>query len=360
VQADNGFQLWSDTYDRRLDNVFQIQEDIARSVVDALRINLLGEAPTVRTADPAAYQLFLEGQYLKRQISRDSLHRAIEAFEQSVAIDPSYAPAWAEMADTYMWIGGSERHPRDFVTERSDEAVQAAIRNDPDYAYAYYVRGIFHCFRTLQFQACLDDFEHALELEPDNPVLVAAIGKGAYLTGDFDKAIAQYQKALAMDPVFPEFHWFLGRTYLSAGRFDEAEATFRKLLDLSPDSYGNADLWEVLYLKGELEAALALSTDSFRRSVTHYALGNREASDDALAELTEFGSWYQVARVFGYRGDADRTFEWLERVMEDPDHLPAWILVENAFRSVHDDERWLELMERLDLTEYWLAMAPAQ
>ena len=121
---------------------------------------------------------------------------AIEAFEQSVVIDPSYAPAWAEMADTYMWIGGSERHPRDFVTERSDEAVQAAIRNDPDYAYAYYVRGIFHCFRTLQFQACLDDFEHALELEPDNPVLVAAIGKGAYLTGDFDKAIRDFDQAV--------------------------------------------------------------------------------------------------------------------------------------------------------------------
>jgi hypothetical protein len=76
--------------------------------------------------------------------------------------------------------------------------------------------------------------------------------------------------------------------------------------------------------------------------------------------LIESDSRYQVARVFGYRGDADRTFEWLERVMEDPDLLPAWILVENAFRSVHDDERWLELMGRLDLTEYWQAMARAQ
>jgi TolB-like protein len=359
VRADNGYQLWSETYDRQLDNVFQIQEDIAVAVVEALRINLLGEAPRVRTADPAAYQLFLEGQYLKRQITRDSLHRAVEAFERSVAIDPTYAPAWAELADTYMWIGGSERYPRAEITKRSDEAVQAAIRNDPDYAYAYYVRGIFHCFRTLQFREGLEDFRRALELEPDNPVLIAAIGKGALLTGDFDQAIAQYRKALAMDPVFPEFHWFLGKAYLSANRFDEAESTFRKLIALSPDSYGTGDLWETRFLKGELEAALALAESSFSRSVTLFALGDLEASDDALAELSEDGSAWAMARAYGYRGDADRTFEWLERVLEDPSFVPAFILSDNAFQGVHGDERWPQLMEQLGLTEYWLAMSQA-
>jgi TolB-like protein len=106
IQADNGYHLWSETYDRQLDNVFQIQEDIASAVVDALRITLLGEAPKTRKTDPAAYQLFLEGQYLKRQISMDSLNRAIQAFKQAVEIDPAYVPAWAELADTYLWGGG--------------------------------------------------------------------------------------------------------------------------------------------------------------------------------------------------------------------------------------------------------------
>lgn len=359
IQADNGYQLWSETYDRQLDNVFQIQEDIAEAVVDALRINLLGEAPRVRTADPEAYQLFLEGQYLKRQISNDALHRAVEAFEKSVDIDPSYAPAWAELADTYMWIGASERYPRAYITQRADEAVQAAIKNDRDYAYAYYVRGIFHFFRKLQFREGLEDFRHALELEPDNPVLVAAIGKGALLTGDFDQAIAQYHQALAMDPVFPEFHWFLGRAYMSANRFDDAESTIRKLITLSPDSSGNSDLWEVLFLQGELEAALALSESSFSRAVTHFALGNRQASDEALAELVESGSAWALARAYGYRGDADKTFEWLERQLEDPSWVPVFILAENAFQGIHSDERWPLLMERLGLTEYWLAMTQA-
>ena len=100
--------LWSETYDRQLDNVFDIQEEIAIAVVDALKITLLGEAPKTRKTDPVAYQLFLEGQYLKRQISNDSLHQAIEAFKQAVEIDPAYVPAWAELADTYIWGGGSD------------------------------------------------------------------------------------------------------------------------------------------------------------------------------------------------------------------------------------------------------------
>ena len=89
IRADNGYHLWSETYDRQFDNVFQIQEDIASAVVDALRITLLGEVPKTRKTDPAAYQLFLEGQYLKRQISNDSLNRAIDAFKQAVEIDPA-------------------------------------------------------------------------------------------------------------------------------------------------------------------------------------------------------------------------------------------------------------------------------
>jgi tetratricopeptide (TPR) repeat protein len=259
-----------------------------------------------------------------------------------------------------MWIGGSERYPRAEITERSDQAVQAAIRNDPDYAYAYYVRGIFHFFRTLQFREGLEDFRHALELDPDNPVLVAAIGKGALLTGDFDRAIEQYQKALAMDPVFPEFHWFLGRAYKSDGRLDEAEATLRTLIRLSPDANGEDELWETLLLKDELEVALALADTSFKRAITYSVLGDLARSDEALAELVEGASPYSIALVHGYRGDVDETFQWLDRMLEDENYVPAFILTEPALRSVYADERWSQLMERLGLTEYWLAMAPAQ
>jgi TolB-like protein len=363
IQADNGYHLWSETYDRQLDNIFEIQEDIAIAVVDALKITLLGEAPKTRKTDTAAYQLFLEGQYLKRQISEDSLLKAIEAFKQAVEIDPTYAPAWAELADTYIWIGGwfKEGHAL------ADQAIEKAISIDPDYAFAYYVRGISWIFSKQAFNRGIEDFEHALELEPDNAFLIAAMGKGAFVTGQFDLAIAQYQEALALEPIVPEFYWFIGKAYLSSGRLDEAEASFRKLLDLSPDSYGVFDLWQTLFLKGELEAALAqlaaLDYATAPLSITHYALGNRVKADEYLAKLIENTAEsypFGIARVYGYRGDKDKTFEWLNNMLDKGNNFPTFILGDTALHSVHSDPRWPPFLENLGLLEFWLEMAPKE
>jgi TolB-like protein len=358
IQADNGYHLWSETYDRQLDNVFQIQEDIASAVVDALRITLLGEVPKTRKTDPAAYQLFLEGQYLKRQTSRDSLLRAIEAFKQAVEIDPAYVPAWAELADTYLWGGGSDELSYEEKTALADQAIEKAINTDPDYAFAYYVRGISWFFSKHRFNKGIEDFELALKLDPDNAFFVAAIGKGALLTGKFDLAITQYKTALAMQPVVPEFYWFLGKAYLSSGRLDDAEASFRTLLSLSPSFYLENELWQTLLLKRELEAALAESDTSFSRAIIHHALGNAEVADEALADLIENGYLYSIAMVYGYRGEVDKTFEWLNNLLENSDYYPTFILTETAFRSVHSDPRWEALLEKLGLLEFWLEMTP--
>ena len=358
IQADNGYHLWSETYDRQLDNVFQIQEDIAIAVAEALRITLLGEAPKVRETDPEAYQLFLEGQYLKRQISNDSLDRAIEAFKQAVEIDPAYVPAWAELADTYIWGGGSDELSREETTALADQAIQTAISTDPGYAFSYYVRGISWFFRKHRFKRGIEDFQHALELDPDNAFLVAAIGKGALLTGKYDLAITQYQAALAMEPVVPEFHLFLGRAYLCSGRLDEAEASFRKLSSLSPSSSWKGPLWETLFLKGELEAALAASDSNFSRAVIHHALGNAAVADDALADFVDYAEPYSIAKVYGFRGDVDKTFEWLNKLLEDSNRYPTFILTETAFRSIHSDKRWELFLEKLGLLEFWLETKP--
>jgi TolB-like protein/lipoprotein NlpI len=358
IQADNGYHLWSETYDRQLDNIFQVQEDIAVAVVDALRITLLGEVPKTRKTDPKAYQLFLEGQYLKRQLSSDSLNRAVEAFKQAVEIDPAYVPAWAELADTYIWGGRSDELSRKEVTALADQAIQIAISTDPDYAFAYYVRGISWFFTKHNFNQGVEDFQHALELDPDDAFLVAAIGKGALLTGKFDLAITQYKTALAMEPVVPEFYWFLGRAYLSSGRLDDAEATFRKLSSLSQSYRGKFHLWETLFIKGELEAALAESDSSFRRAITHHALGNAAKADEALADIIENADPYTIAMVYGYRGDVDKTFDWLNYMLENSDHYPTFILCETAFRSVHSDKRWEPFLEKLGLLEFWLEMTP--
>jgi adenylate cyclase len=365
IQAGNGYHLWSETYDRRLDNIFQIQEEIAIAVVDALKIALLGEAPKTRKTDPAAYQLFLEGLHLKRQLSRDSLQTAIDAFNRAVEIDPSYAPAWAELADTYIWGGGSEKLSPKERAALADQAIERAISIDPDYAFAYYVRGISWIYTKRNFDRGIEDFQHALELEPDNAFMIAAIGKHAFVTGQFDRAITQFQAALALEPVVPEFHWFLGRAYLGAERLDEAEASFRKTLELSPTAYfGNYELWETLFLKGELEAALAqtelLEYSTYALAVTHFALDDLGKADEYLAKLIELDAAFSIARVYAHRGEADKTFEWLDYMWESQNDFPTHILVEPALRSVYADPRWPLFLEELGLLEFWLEMSPRQ
>jgi adenylate cyclase len=358
IQADNGYHLWSETYDRQLDDVFQIQENIATAVVKALRITLLDEAPKTRKTNPEAYQLFLEGQYLKRQISRDSLNRAVEAFKQAVEIDPAYVPAWVELADTYIWGGNPDEVSREETGALADQAIATAINIDPDYGFAYYVRGISSIFTHHNFAQGINDFHHALELDPDNAFIVASIGKGAFLTGQFDLAIAQYRAALALEPIVPEFYWFLGMSYLSSGRLDDAETSFTKLSSLSSSFRGELHLWEALLLRGELEAALAESDSNFKRAIVHHALGNTAEADEALADLIENANPYAQALVYGYRGEVDKAFERLNYMLENADFYPTFILTETAFRSIHSDPRWQLFLGKLGLLEYWLEMSP--
>ena len=156
-----------------------------------------------------------------------------------------------------------------------------------------------------------------------------------------------------MDPVVPEFHWFLGRAYLSAGLLDEAEAAFRKLSSLSPTDYGDVFLFETLVAKGELEAALAMATTPYTRARIHHAAGNRAKADEALTRAVEIYGPYTKAAIYGYFGDADKVFEWLNVTLEVPDYFPHDILTDRAFQSVHTDPRWDSLLEKLGLLEIW-------
>ena len=162
--------------------------------------------------------------------------------------------------------------------------------------------------------------------------------------------------ALAMEPVVPEFYWFLGMAYLSSGRLDEAEESFRTLSSLSPFHRGNLNLWETLLLKGELEAVLAASDTTLKLAIVHHALGDTAKADEYLAELIEHADPHAIASVYGYRGEADKTFEWLGNHLENRGYFQTFILAETAFHSIHSDKRWPLYLEKLGLLEYWLEM----
>jgi TolB-like protein/thioredoxin-like negative regulator of GroEL len=369
IKADDGFHVWSETYDRTLDNIFQIQDEIAAAVVNALKVALLGKALKTRETDPKAYQLYLEGQYFGYQRTEESLTKAIELFKRALAIDPGYTPAWAELAYSYLWFVGMGAMPIDEGNALADQAIEMALSTDPDYAWTYFVRGASHLYNKFNFKAGIEDFQHALQLDPGNAFIVAAAGTGASVFGRFDEAIDHYLAALELDPVMAENLSFLGTVYLFSGRLDEAEAALRKTLALSP-RFASARYrhGRVLLRQGKHSEALAEleQENSFVYRTTglamlHHLMGNHEESDRALKDLIGDAAdiaAFQIAEVYGVRGEADEAFEWLEQSLVIRDSGLASLLGDPAFRGLIGDPRWIPFLEKLGLLDAWRAMPP--
>jgi len=370
IQANNGFHLWSETYDRELDNIFQIQDEIAVAVVDALKITLLGEAPKVRKTDPEAYHLFLEAQFLRRQVTDTSLLRSIELFQQALTIDPTYSPAWAEMAYAYIWSAGtSDSISIEEGNDLADQAIEKAIQLDPRYGWAYFVRGVSNIFNKFDFKAGHNDYQRALKLDPGNAFLIAATGTSARVLGRFDESISQYKTALMLDPVIPEILAFLGGVHLYAGHLDEAEASLTKTLDLSPMfAGGHYRMSRTMLRKNDLATALKEieqeSQNVYRltgEAMVHHAMGHQKESQLALEELIASyadAAAFQIAEVYGFRGETDKAFEWLEISLEIRDSGLASMLGDPPLRDLRTDPRWQPFLEKLGQLESWLEMPP--
>ncbi len=370
IQADNGFHLWSETYDRELDNVFEIQDEIAAAVVDALKITLLGEAPRVRETDPRAYQLFLQGQFLRRQVTDESLLRSVDLFEQALKIDPGYPPAWAELAYSRIWMAGTGNQITiSDANQLADQEIEKAIKLDPEYGFAYFVRGVSKIFNKFDFKGGAEDYQRALQLDPGNSFLIAATGTAARVIGRFDESIRQYQSALVLDPVMPEILSFLGWAQYCAGHLPDARANLNKTISLSP-SYagGHYRLGRVLLGMGKPAEALAHvkseSSNIYRLTglaMAHHSLGNHEQSQQALEELIAGyadGAAFQVAEVYAIRSETDLAFEWLDVALKNRDSGLASILGDPAFLTLQSDPRWQAFLNKLSLLEFWLEMPP--
>ncbi len=369
IQADNGFHLWSETYDRQLDNIFQIQDEIAIAVVDALKINLLGEAPRVIETDPEAYQLFLQGQYLGNSSSVETLPQAIRLLKDALDIDPDYAPAWTELAFAYISNSGYGLMPIKDAFLLADEAIERSLESDPDHAGAYAARGISNVFNKFNFKAGIDDFRHALLLDPGNAGVISSNGTGARVLGRLDESIQLFDSAIERDPLTPLTHVLKGGAYLNVGRLDESEAAYRNALLLSPNFTGlHYRLARVKLGKGDVPAALSEieqeTNDVYGptgRAMVYHTLANRESSQLALDDLIENhagSAAYQIAEVYAFRNEADKAFEWLEQSVAIRDSGIITTLGNPALLGLRTDPRWQPFLEKLGLLEFWLEMPP--
>jgi len=359
IRAEDGFHVWSESWDRTLDDIFAIQDEIAAEVVEQLKITLLGEAPTVEAIDPEAFALFLQARQLFRQGTTESLEQSIALYQRALEIEPDYAVAWAGLANNYVTQAASSGLlPLDEGFRLAREAANRALEIDPEHAEAYARLGRIAMLYDGDLAAAARHLERALALDPTNTDI---IGRAAILAADLgrlDEALALGEYVIARDPVNSTSHYWMGRTRLWSGRLDEAIASFRTALRLSPERIAARYFMSAaLLLKGQPEASLATAEQEAGEiwrllglSKAYHALGRAAESDAALAQLLGSGeeSWaYNIAYVHAFRGESDLAFEWLDTAVRYNDSGLSLIAVDVQFANVHDDPRWLPFLESI-------------
>ena len=366
IDARSDTHLWSEIYDRTLDDIFATQDEIAARVVEQLKVTLLGDAPTVQTTEPEAYSLVLQARYLGRQLTPDTLEKAIALFEQALTIDPDYAAAWTGLALAYTSQASFGLRPFDDGYTLAREMANQALAVDPAYAPAYSNLASIAQDYDRDFVAAARHYERALSIEPANTDIISSAATMAASLGRLDQAIALAEYTADRDPVSPVHNGNLGLNYLFAGRLDEAIASLRTTLTLSPGYIGAQYLIGMaLLLKGEPESALAAmqkeADEGWRligRVSAHHLLGQAAASDTALVKLIEKfeKEWaYNIAYVLAFRGEADRAFEWLNKAVAYKDPGLAYIAVDLRFANIQSDPRWLPFLESIGKSPAQLA-----
>ena len=363
VRASDSTHLWSQTYDRTLDDVFAIQDEIAGAVVDQLKIELLGAAPSAKPVDSRVYPLLLQARALTSQGAAESYDKAIALYQQVLAIVPDEARAWSGLGEVYMRQAGSVLRPAIEGRRLARAALERALALDPYDARTHSLFGVL--LAATDVAGAAPHFQKALTLDRNQlDVLRDAAGYLGVL-GRTDEEIALYVYFVDRDPANPVLHNHLGVAHYYAGHWDQAIASLRTATTLSPGLIGAYyTTGQALLMKGrpaEALAAMRAEPDEPSRlqgiALAEHTLGHAAESDAALdamlaQHVKDQAAW--IAVVYAWRGEVDRAFEWLERAVADQEFL-AWITAEPMFEPLHHDPRWLPLLRRLGRTPQQLA-----
>ena len=363
VSVADGYQLWSATYDRTLDNIFAVQDDIASSVAEALKVRLLGRSqPSDRSSSRSgeAYNGYLQGKYFFERRSKESMERAVRYFEQSLQLDPGYAPAWAALAQARAGQADLGHVPADQGYREARQAAERALALDHGLAEAHAAMGWIKRSYDWDWSEADASFQRALKLKPGGASIVWRAAVLAATLGRFEEAVDLDRRSVQLDPLSVPAYSNLGLHAYRAGRLAEAEAAFKKALELNPEIPGPHSFLGRVYLAQSKPAAALAEMEREPRPIwrrqglalAYQALGRRSEADAALAELIEkdrHSFAFQIAEVYAYRGEQDKTFEWLERAYVQRDVGLAEMKGDPLLLSLKGDPRFAALLKKMRL-----------
>jgi len=370
IKAKDGYPLWNATYDRKLEDVFTIQDDIAQAIVRALKIELLGEQEErlVRryTGNTEAYKIYLEGLYYWNKRTQKDLNKAIELFSQAVEEDANYALAYVGLADSYslLTIYGDAR-PQD-VFPRAKAAATKALEIDETLAEAHNSLAYIYDRYDWNWKAAEAEFKRALELNPKYATGHFWYGEHLALFARFEESIREMKRALELDPVSLIINASLGWAYNMAQQFDEAIAQLKKTLEMNPDFVYARMMLGFAYLNkkdfssaiDEMKQGREISGDAlmlvYGLGEVYAAAGKIEEAKGIIEELKTRSkkqyTWpFSLAHIYLAMGDLDKAFELANKAFEIRDENLISIKIHPTWSSVRSDPRYQALLKKMGL-----------
>ncbi|HKJ18889.1 MAG TPA: tetratricopeptide repeat protein [Xanthomonadales bacterium] len=326
ISASDGSSIWSESFNRSLDDIFAVQDEIAHSVVDALKITLLNGVVAERTPPNSseAYDLYLRGNYLSSQLGESRLDQAREYYNQAVTLDPELAPAWLGLGAVTINEILSDVRSREEGLPDAMAMLERALELDPNLSDAYYMVGFINMAFNWDFSAAETAFRRALEIEPNSAPALSGMGLLMIALNRPEEAIEYQQRSLEIDPLRPTSHHNLGYVAYHGHQFMLSEESFRTALELSGDyPRGHYYIGVALFAQGRADEACAeFGVDSSQvyrlagLALCNTVNGMAEQADAALAELMDQHAdeaAFLVAEALAKRDRNDEAFEWLQR-----------------------------------------------
>ena len=366
INAADGYQLWSETFDRELTAVFAVEDEIADAVVRALKVRLLpGRGPATRehrTASAEAYSDFLLGHQFFNRNSGDGFQHAREAYQRAVELDPGYAAAWAALAQTSLALADFNTSAEGVVRDRqrAHEAAAKAVALDPDLADVYVQRASVRQVVDFDWEGARQDLERALTLNPGDALTRQEYGELLAALGRLPEAIRELRKASELDPISSRVWNALARIYDASGEIELARSAVLRSMEIAPDSFSGPYHLATTYLLQQQPALALRQLESFKAegnklcviAMAEHDLGHLPESRRALdSGVARFGHVlaFQLAEAFAWIGEPDHAFEWLDRAYAQHDGGLTMVKYSPLLRSLRGDARYAALLRRLKL-----------
>ena len=371
INVSDGYHLWSERYDREMEDVFAIQDEVTLAIVDKLKIKLLGRDKAIltkrHTGDPEAYSLYLKGRFFWNKMNPGGFQKARGCFEKAIETDPNLAVAYAGLADSHWWSSFWGNLPPHETYPRAREAVEKAIEKDDTLGEAHASLASIYTHYDWNWQAAEREFGRAIDLAPGSSY--ARIYYACYLDLQrrHDEAVAQARKAREIDPLSGFCNTSLAHRLWHARRYDEAIEEFEKWLEIEPnDWFAHHHLGEIYFEKSMIKEAIASINRSVELSggvplniagaaMIHYRIGDREVAERLFNSLKERARHEYIPpmcfiSIHIARGEMDQAFEWVKRAYEERDSFLPWLRVTpmDSWR-IASDPRIDEFMDRLGL-----------